>query len=101
MDPEDDNPYDKESFLHWYGNDDGHVCWAVAVTVLELTDGFTSTSTMELVVDPETPVPTTPDPTRLPFLLRPAVACCQSPVSPRSMSTPTSVSRSRSASSKG
>ena len=63
VDPEDDNSYDKESFLYWYGNDDGHVRWVTAVPVLDLVDGFTSTSTMELDVDPKDPAPTSPDPT--------------------------------------
>jgi hypothetical protein len=62
VDPEDSNPYAKESFLHWYGND-GHLRWAAAVPVLELADGFTSTSTVELGVDPEAPAPTAPAPT--------------------------------------
>ena len=60
VDPEDGNPYAKQSFLDCYGNDDGHVRWAAAVPVLVLADGFTSTSTVELGVGPEAPAPSAP-----------------------------------------
>jgi len=60
VDPEDGNPYAKQSFLDYYGNDDGHVRWAAAVPVLVLADGFTSTSTVELGVGPEAPAPSAP-----------------------------------------